>query len=69
MPKLEFDTDRIKSWLLLAKDVLLEALVYILIGLIIGELIPLVLFLCLLALGFTVAGVSAGSLAACFQAS
>jgi hypothetical protein len=53
--------------LLIAKDVVLEALVYILIGLLIGALVPIVLFLCLLALGFTVAGVSVGSLAACCQ--
>lgn len=34
---------------------------------IVGALLPVLLFLCLCALGFTVGGVAAGSMAACCQ--
>jgi hypothetical protein len=63
----EIDVEKIKEKLIWLKDMLLEMLPYVGIGVLCGALLPILLFLIVLALGFGVGGVVAGSLAACCQ--
>ena len=63
----EIDVEKIKEKLIWLKDMLLEMLPYVGIGVLCGALLPILLFLIVLALGFGVSGVVAGSLAACCQ--
>ena len=67
IPKIDVDTEQIKGKLVWIKDKGLEMLGYAGVGALVGALLPVLLFLSLFALGFAIAGVRAGSLAACCQ--